>query len=68
VPFTLEREFTEIRQGIFPLADPADNAAILQGEMIGIRPATTGPTDQAVDQARLLFRLQHSWSVYKGGL
>jgi hypothetical protein len=30
VPFTLEREITEIRQGIFPLADPADNAAILQ--------------------------------------
>jgi hypothetical protein len=50
------------------VAEAAYSAAILQGEMIGIRPATTGPTDQAVDQARLLFRLQHSWSVYKGGL
>ena len=50
------------------MAEAAYSAAILQGELIGIRPATTGPTDQAVDRARLLFRLQRSWSVYKGGL
>ena len=61
----LDRHLSEIAQRILTVAEAAYSAAILQGEMIGIRPATAGPTDQAVDQARLLFRLQHSWSVYK---
>ena len=56
----LDRQLTEIAERILHLAEPAESASVLQGEMIRPHPAVTRPADKAVDQPVLSFLLQHS--------